>query len=281
MIICKPSSLLLRPPPQATSSRGPPFLLRPLLQLPPPLPPPVEPPSCRPPLRSCPPFDYVIPLASPAPDPLIIFTRRRSDSPAPGGPIPFTFHYELATIPAIEPATLAFFSPSLPAPSLSSFFFRPISRHRSLVQRARAARARLRRTLPRAPSPFYARTPWISVNGRCMCSPRLEWCLGISACVLDVPRATGVGLSSPIIRPRGRLDSTPATGSVTRCRPALAASGSSNDGVDLIEAFGTAFRGTVQVEVLLIRIIFLKVGKEGSVSSDPQGNFNSGGRKGR
>lgn len=60
------------------------------------------------PLRSCPPFDYVIPRApSPAPNPLIIFTRR-SDSPAPGGPIPFTFHYELAAIPAIEPA--AFFS---------------------------------------------------------------------------------------------------------------------------------------------------------------------------
>lgn len=67
--------------------------------------------------RSCPPFDYVIPrVPSPpahpllAPNPLIIFTRR-SDSPAPGGPIPFTFHYELAAIPAIEPAT--FFSSRL------------------------------------------------------------------------------------------------------------------------------------------------------------------------
>lgn len=46
----------------------------------------------------------------PVPNPLIIFTRR-SDSPAPGGPIPFTFHYELAAIPAIEPA--AFFSSRL------------------------------------------------------------------------------------------------------------------------------------------------------------------------
>lgn len=63
------------------------------------------------PLRSCPPFDYVIPRATPpVPNPLIIFTRR-SDSPAPGGPIPFTFHYELAAIPAIEPA--AFFSSCL------------------------------------------------------------------------------------------------------------------------------------------------------------------------
>lgn len=63
------------------------------------------------PLRSCPPFDYVIPRATPSvPNPLIIFTRR-SDSPAPGGPIPFTFHYELAAIPAIEPA--AFFSSRL------------------------------------------------------------------------------------------------------------------------------------------------------------------------
>lgn len=63
------------------------------------------------PLRSCPPFDYVIPRALPsAPNPLIIFTRC-SDSPAPGGPIPFTFHYELAAIPAIEPA--AFFSARL------------------------------------------------------------------------------------------------------------------------------------------------------------------------
>lgn len=63
------------------------------------------------PLRSCPPFDYVIPRATPSvPNPLIIFTRR-SDSPAPGGPIPFTFHYELAAIPAIEPA--AFFSSCL------------------------------------------------------------------------------------------------------------------------------------------------------------------------
>lgn len=67
--------------------------------------------------RSCPPFDYVIPRvpsapAHPllAPNPLIIFTRR-SDSPAPRGPIPFTFHYELAAIPAIEPAT--FFSSRL------------------------------------------------------------------------------------------------------------------------------------------------------------------------
>lgn len=63
------------------------------------------------PLRSCPPFDYVIPRATPPnPNPLIIFTRR-SDSPAPGGPIPFTFHYELAAILAIEPA--AFFSSCL------------------------------------------------------------------------------------------------------------------------------------------------------------------------
>lgn len=64
------------------------------------------------PLRSCPPFDYVIPPRIPplAPNPLIIFTRC-SDSPAPGGPIPFTFHYELAAIPAIEPA--AFFSSRL------------------------------------------------------------------------------------------------------------------------------------------------------------------------
>lgn len=61
-------------------------------------------------LRSCPPFDYVIPRTPPTPNPLIIFTRC-SDSPAPGGPIPFTFHYELAAIPAIEPA--AFFSSRL------------------------------------------------------------------------------------------------------------------------------------------------------------------------
>lgn len=73
------------------------------------------------PLRSCPPFDYVIPLALPVPNPLIIFTHR-FDSPAPGGPIPFTFHYELATIPTIEPA--AFFSFFLLFCFSFSFLFR-------------------------------------------------------------------------------------------------------------------------------------------------------------
>lgn len=223
--------------------RGPPFLSQPSLQ----------PPSrTRPvtPLRSCPPFDYVIPLAPPAPNPLIIFTRR-SDSPAPGGPIPFTFHYELATIPTIEPAAFFnFFFPFLlfsifflfsPSFSLSlslartcththarersfpplfpscfasssslslfgsvrfsgSFFaIHPSIQSRSTVHASPSVRARTRactriyirtRTFvfvsPSMATLFhlYARTPWISATGRCMCSPRLEWYLGISACVL-------------------------------------------------------------------------------------------------
>ena len=115
--------------------RGPPFLSQPSLQ----------PPSrTRPvtPLRSCPLFDYVIPLAPPAPNPLIIFTRR-SDSPAPGGPIPFTFHYELATIPTIEPA--AFFNFFFPFLLFSIFFlFSPsfsLSLTRSHVHTHTRARA--------------------------------------------------------------------------------------------------------------------------------------------
>lgn len=62
-----------------------------------------------------------------APNPLIIFTRR-SDSPTLGGPIPFTFHYEpTATIPTIELLLRLFFSPfrAFLFSLAPSFFFPP------------------------------------------------------------------------------------------------------------------------------------------------------------
>lgn len=90
------------PPPPLPSRPLPSFLADPASRNPP----------CRPLYVHVHPLITSYPRATPlsVPNPLIIFTRR-SDSPAPGGPIPFTFHYELAAIPAIEPA--AFFSSCL------------------------------------------------------------------------------------------------------------------------------------------------------------------------
>lgn len=149
------------------------------------------------PLRSCPPFDYVIPRAPlPARNPLIIFTRC-SDSPAPGGPIPFTFHYELAAIPAIEPA--AFFSSRLYRGHLH-----PCRLVSVLPDRRRYLRSvtgwpflRLSLTLDIQPSS--------SVHVRPATTTGWKRYLGISACVLSagrVIRVKGEGLSSSITVPQ-------------------------------------------------------------------------------
>lgn len=113
------------------------------------------------PLRSCPPFDYVIPRApSPASNPLIIFTRR-SDSPAPGGPIPFTFHYELAAIPPIEPA--AFFS---------SRFCRGHLHPCRLVSVLPDRRRSLHSVTERVVLRLSLSLPMSNPRCRCMCGPR-------------------------------------------------------------------------------------------------------------
>lgn len=111
MIICKPSSpRRARPPTLPARQRHLHALpgLRPLPSFLADLAP--RNPPCRPLYVHVHPLITSYPAHLPAPNPLIIFTRR-SDSPAPGGPIPFTFHYELAAIPTIEPA--AFFSSRL------------------------------------------------------------------------------------------------------------------------------------------------------------------------
>lgn len=160
-------------------------------------------PPCRSPLRSCPPFDYVIPRAPspspPTPNPLIIFTRR-SDSPAPGGPIPFTFHYELAAIPAIEPA--AFFSSRLCRGHLHP---------RRLVSVLPVSGAGCLRSVTglcsRSSSLSHTRyfRPSSPVHVRPATTTGWKRYLGISAYVLSagrVIRAKGEGLSSSITVPQ-------------------------------------------------------------------------------
>lgn len=157
-------------------------------------------PSCRPL------YVHVHPLITsypahppPAPNPLIIFTRC-SDSPAPGGPIPFTFHYELAAIPAIEPA--AFFSSRLCRGHLHPC---------RLVSVLPDGRRYLRLVTGRSfsVSLSFPVTPDIrpssSVHVRPATTTGWKRYLGISACVLSagrVIRAKGEGLSSSITVPQ-------------------------------------------------------------------------------
>jgi len=131
----------------------------------------------------------------PALNPLIIFTRR-SGSPAPGGPIPFTFHYELAAIPTIELAT--FFSSRLCRGRLVSV----------LPDRRRWPRS-VTGWSPflslRPPSPLVPDSRPSSVHVRPATTTGWKRYLGISACVLSAGRvipAKGGGLSSSITVPQ-------------------------------------------------------------------------------